>query len=82
MTFQSYYRCFSASDTSESSDNIIQDVINDTTGLWANVKNWSQGHIICGEWSAALAPTSLEQSARTQNSSRGYFAYVQLAMFQ
>lgn len=78
----SYYRCFSSSDTSQSSDSIIQGVIDDTTGFWDSVAGWSKGHIICGEWSAALAPNSLEQSSRSQNSSRGYFAYVQLAMFK
>jgi len=77
-----YYRCFSSSDTSQSSDALIQNVIDTTTGLWKNVATWSKGHVICGEWSAALAPSSLDQSTRSQNSSRGYFAYVQLAMFK
>jgi hypothetical protein len=82
FSFISYYRCFSASDTAENSDNIIQDVINDTTGFWAGIKTSSGGKAVCGEWSAALAPTSLDQSSRSDNSSRGAFAAAQLAMFK
>ncbi|KZT36647.1 glycoside hydrolase [Sistotremastrum suecicum HHB10207 ss-3] len=77
-----FYRCFSASDTAKSSDAIIQQVITDTTGFWASMASWSKGRLIVGEWSAALADSSLKQSTRVFDSSRGYFAYVQLAMFK